>query len=73
MTAQWSSAAEFFQMGGYWFFVWGSYAVALVLMLAEPLLAQRRHRLALQAAAAADVDEEEFSPRAGERAGKDPI
>jgi heme exporter protein D len=48
----WNSPAEFFAMGGYGFYVWGSYAVTLVLMLAEPWLAHRRHRQALIDAAA---------------------
>ena len=42
----WHSAAEFFAMGGYGLYVWGSYGVTLVLMLAEPLLAASRHRRA---------------------------
>ena len=47
----WGSAAEFFHMGGYGFYVWGSYAVTLALMLAEPLATRRRHRQALRDAA----------------------
>ena len=43
----WNSAADFFAMGGYGLYVWGSYAAALVLMTAEPILAQRRLRDAL--------------------------
>jgi heme exporter protein D len=31
----WNSAAEFFDMGGYAFYVWGSYAVAAVCIVAE--------------------------------------
>ena len=44
----WNSAADFFAMGGYGLYVWGSYAAALVLMTAEPILAQRRLRDALR-------------------------
>ena len=40
----WNSAAEFFAMGGYGFFVWGSFGVAAACMLIEPLLANKRHR-----------------------------
>lgn len=54
----WNSAADFFAMGGYGLYVWGSYAVALVLMTAEPLLAQHRLRGALRDAA-------ERAPEAG--------
>lgn len=39
----WGSASEFFAMGGYGLYVWGSYAVCAALMLAEPLLARQRH------------------------------
>lgn len=46
----WQSAADFFAMGGYGVYVWGSYGLTLVLMVAEPCLAARRRRVALQAA-----------------------
>ena len=42
----WSSASEFFAMGGYGLYVWGSYGVALVVMLIEPWLAAQRQRRA---------------------------
>jgi heme exporter protein D len=44
----WKSAGDFFAMGGYGLYVWGSYAVALVVMIIEPLLAAHRHRNALR-------------------------
>ncbi len=40
----WKSWEEFFRMGGYGLYVWGSYAVTLAVMLGETVLA--RHRLA---------------------------
>jgi heme exporter protein D len=40
---QWNSVGEFFAMGGYGFYVWGSFGACAVLMIAEPLLV--RHRL----------------------------
>lgn len=46
----WNSPAEFFHMGGYGLYVWGSYAVTLVLMLLEPVLAAKRRRAAIEAA-----------------------
>ncbi len=52
---QWHSLAEFFAMGGYGLYVWGSYGVAAVLMSIEPLLAASRHRQALRAAKSAEV------------------
>ena len=47
----WNSASDFFAMGGYGLYVWGSYGVTAAWMLLEPLLAARRHRAALQALA----------------------
>ena len=35
---QWGSVAEFFAMGGYGFYVWGSYGVTAVLIAAEIVL-----------------------------------
>ena len=51
---QWNSAAEFFAMRGYGFYVWGSFGVSAALMLIEPLLAARRHRRAIESAAVAE-------------------
>jgi heme exporter protein D len=45
------SWAQFFDMGGYAFYVWGSFGVSLVLMGAEVLLLRRRRkRILLQQA-----------------------
>lgn len=41
---------EFFAMGGYAFYVWGSYAVTAVLMAAEIAAARARKRAALDQA-----------------------
>ena len=43
----WSSASEFFAMGGYGLYVWGSYIVTAVIMFGEPWLAARRRKRAL--------------------------
>ena len=48
----WNSAAEFFAMGGYGLYVWGAYAVTLLCMAIEPVLALQRHRAARRALAA---------------------
>ena len=48
----WGSASEFFAMGGYGLYVWGSYIAFAILVVIEPWLAQRRHRQALDDAAA---------------------
>lgn len=39
----WNSATEFWAMGGYGFYVWGSFGLCAAVMLAEPLLARARH------------------------------
>jgi heme exporter protein D len=41
---QWGSVSEFFAMGGYGLYVWGSYVVAAVGLGAEVLLVRRRAR-----------------------------
>jgi heme exporter protein D len=52
---QWKSFEEFVHMGGYGLYVWGSYAVTLVVMLGESWLAmQRRRRALIDAAAGGD-------------------
>jgi heme exporter protein D len=43
----WNSASEFFAMGGYGLYVWGSYLATLAAMALEPWLAARRHARAL--------------------------
>lgn len=44
----WASWSDFFAMGGYAFFVWGSYGVTAVLMIVEAVLVVRRHRGVLE-------------------------
>lgn len=42
----WNSAAEFWAMGGYAFYVWGSFGVCAVAMVMEPwLIAKRRNAI----------------------------
>ncbi|MBK9136948.1 MAG: heme exporter protein CcmD [Betaproteobacteria bacterium] len=64
----WGSASEFFAMGGYGLYVWGSYGVTLLAMVAEPWLTARQHRQALAAAAEASFEEAALddAPRSGE-------
>ena len=38
------SVAEFFHMGGYALYVWGSFGAALLLMILEPFLLRGRRR-----------------------------
>jgi heme exporter protein D len=46
--------ARFFHMGGYAFYVWGSFGVALASMAAEVLLLRRRKRALLRQVMQAD-------------------
>lgn len=45
----WSSAAEFWSMGGYGEYVWGSMGVSAALLLLEVLMTRHGHRQALDA------------------------
>jgi len=40
----WSSWSEFVSMGGYGFYVWGSYAVTFVLLAIEVVMVIKRKR-----------------------------
>ena len=39
---QWNSIGEFFAMGGYAVYVWGSFGVCFLAMVLEPLLVRQR-------------------------------
>jgi heme exporter protein D len=40
----WTSASDFFAMGGYGAYVWGAYAVTAACMAIEPIAVALRHR-----------------------------
>jgi len=40
----WNSVSEFWAMGGYGLYVWGSFGVTALLMGGEVILAARRHQ-----------------------------
>jgi heme exporter protein D len=42
------SVAEFFDMGGYALYVWGSFGATALLMIVEPILVGNRRRDVLQ-------------------------
>jgi heme exporter protein D len=42
----WGSASNFFAMGGYGLYVWGSYGVIAMCMAADALIAIKRQRAA---------------------------
>lgn len=39
---QWNSVSEFFAMGGYAFYVWGSFGLTVLVMVFESLQIRRR-------------------------------
>ena len=58
----WGSAAEFFYMGGYALYVWGSFGVCAVALVLEPILVSKRRSeilRSLRRAALADALENE--------------
>jgi len=46
----WGSLDNFLAMGGYGLYVWGSYGVTLVFIVAELILLRRRRRSAVERA-----------------------
>ena len=44
----WNSAADFFAMGGYAFYVWGSFGACALAMIVEPLLLAKRRNEVLR-------------------------
>ena len=40
----WNSLSDFLAMGGYAFYVWGSFGVTAVALILEPLLIRKRRR-----------------------------
>jgi heme exporter protein D len=38
----WGSPTDFFAMGGYGLYVWGSFGVCALLMIVEPIMASKR-------------------------------
>ena len=44
----WNSVGEFFAMGGYGFYVWGSFGACALVLILEPLLVRKRHADALR-------------------------
>ena len=59
----WNSAAEFWAMGGYGLYVWGSLGVCLVALVAEVLLLDHRRRALIRRIRNNDAaDTREFGP-----------
>ena len=45
---QWNSASEFFAMGGYGLYVWGSFGITAAVMVIEVLMVRQRRRHVLR-------------------------
>ena len=45
----WNSPAEFFAMGGYALYVWGSFGVCAIALAVEPILVSKRRSEILRA------------------------
>lgn len=45
---KWDSLGEFLAMGGYAFYVWGSFGACAALMIVEPILVRLRRKNALK-------------------------
>jgi len=45
---QWNNASEFFAMGGYALYVWGSFGLCAAAMIVEPLLVSHRRKQAIK-------------------------
>ncbi len=45
---QWGSVENFLAMGGYGFYVWGSYLVCAAVIVGEVVMASRRRKQALK-------------------------
>ena len=54
----WASAADFFAMGGYGFYVWGSFVVSAACIASEVLFLRARRSDALRAVRAEKVRHE---------------
>lgn len=50
----WASWSDFWVMGGYGFYVWGSYGVTAVLMFGEVIAVWRKRRATLEEIARAE-------------------
>jgi heme exporter protein D len=44
----WNSVSEFFAMGGYALYVWGSFGLTALLMVGEPLLLRSQRKTTLR-------------------------
>ncbi|HXE37201.1 MAG TPA: heme exporter protein CcmD [Azonexus sp.] len=43
----WNSLADFLAMGGYGFYVWGSFGMTVLIMLIEPIAVARNRKITI--------------------------
>ena len=61
----WGSAADFWAMGGYGFYVWGSYAAVVVVIATELWLLRARRRRAVAEVKAVNLKQEAMPSASG--------
>jgi heme exporter protein D len=54
----WNSAADFFAMGGYALYVWGSVIACVLIMVMEPILIRQRQKNILRSLRCERIAEE---------------
>ncbi len=54
---QWNSASEFFAMGGYAFYVWGSFGATALVMVVESMMIRARRNAIVQSLKSQSLDE----------------
>jgi heme exporter protein D len=54
---QWNSASEFFAMGGYAFYVWGSFGATALVMVVESMMIRARRNAIVRSLKSQDSDE----------------
>ncbi len=59
----WNSPAEFFAMGGYALYVWGSFGACALLMILEPVLVRTRRKAIVRRLKEERRAEHEFDDR----------
>jgi heme exporter protein D len=54
---QWNSASEFFAMGGYAFYVWGSFGATALVMVVESMMIRARRNAIVKSLKSQGPDE----------------
>ncbi|MGB2901824.1 MAG: heme exporter protein CcmD [Candidatus Dechloromonas phosphoritropha] len=63
----WNSFGDFIAMGGYGFYVWGSFGVTVLIMTIEPIMVARNRRVTIARLKRQLRAESRAEPRAGQR------